>query len=153
MEINECRSAIKRKESFSFFLESSIAGAIAPRIFPRCGVPVGVIPVKILAINYFIPCVSFQIWLKDFGATFGSSLLFPHCFLKNWLSIKFFSFAPPFSIVFLFIIAFFQNVHIKFSVVPESFSFTESLRLYKSKLCKSIFTGQTSVHLPQREDE
>ena len=67
--------------------------------------------------------------------------------------IKFFSLAPPFSMVLRFIIAFFQKTQVRFSAEVESFSFTESLRLYKSKLCRSIFTGQTSVHLPQREEE
>lgn len=41
---------MKRKDSFSGWLESSMAGIMAPSRFPRCGVPVLCMPVSILDI-------------------------------------------------------------------------------------------------------
>ena len=66
---------------------------------------------------YFIPFRSRHNWLKDFGATTGISLRSPQALRKNCLSMKFFSFAPPFSIVLRFSIAFFQKYQVQFSVL------------------------------------
>jgi hypothetical protein len=49
--MSECRSAIKKKDSLPGCCESFIAGIIAPKRFPRCGLPLLCIPVKILAIQ------------------------------------------------------------------------------------------------------
>jgi aspartyl-tRNA(Asn)/glutamyl-tRNA(Gln) amidotransferase subunit C len=48
--VSECQSAINRKASLLPSLASSIAGLIAPKMFPKWGIPVLCIPVKILAI-------------------------------------------------------------------------------------------------------
>jgi hypothetical protein len=45
-------SAIKNKDSFFGSLDNSIAGIIAPKRFPKCGIPLLCIPVKILAIVF-----------------------------------------------------------------------------------------------------
>jgi hypothetical protein len=37
--ISECKSAIKKRDSLPFFLDRLIDGFIAPKIFPRCGLP------------------------------------------------------------------------------------------------------------------
>ena len=42
--VKECKSAIKNKLSLLACLDSSIAGTIAPKILPKCGVPVLCIP-------------------------------------------------------------------------------------------------------------
>ena len=39
--------AINKNDSFSDFLDNSMAGMMAPKRFPKCGVPVACIPVKI----------------------------------------------------------------------------------------------------------
>src|ERR1019366_3864904 len=83
---------------------------------------------------YFIPFRSLQIWLNDFWATSGNSLRSPHVFLKNCLSIKFFSFAPPLSILARFSIAFFQKCHIQLSVFDEKPLSTLSLRFNNKSL-------------------
>lgn len=49
--VSECKSAIKKKESFLGSLDNSIAGIIAPNKFPKCGLPELCMPVKILAMN------------------------------------------------------------------------------------------------------
>ena len=95
---------------------------------------------------------SFHISLKDFGATRGISRLSPHCFLKKFCSTKFFVRAPPLFISLRLSMAFFQKRKAHFSDVAEYPCSTESRRLNKSNLCRSIFTGQTSVHLPQSEE-
>jgi hypothetical protein len=43
---------MNRKDSFSGLLAISMAGMIAPKMFPKCGVPVLCIPVSILAIAF-----------------------------------------------------------------------------------------------------
>jgi hypothetical protein len=50
MVVRECRSAIKIKDSFSSSFVKATAGAIAPKIFPKCGLPELCIPVSTLAI-------------------------------------------------------------------------------------------------------
>ena len=50
MVVSECKSAIKKNDSFSSFRESAIAGIIAPSRLPKCGLPVLCMPVSILAI-------------------------------------------------------------------------------------------------------
>ena len=41
------------EEKDSIFLDNSMAGTIAPKIFPKCGVPVACIPVRILDMILF----------------------------------------------------------------------------------------------------
>jgi hypothetical protein len=48
-----CILAMNKKDSFSVFLDNSMAGTIAPKIFPKCGVPVACIPVRILDMILF----------------------------------------------------------------------------------------------------
>ena len=51
MVVSECKSAMKKKDSFSLFLDNSIAGIIAPKRLPKCGLPELWIPVSIRAIQ------------------------------------------------------------------------------------------------------
>lgn len=44
-------SAINKNESFAGSCAISMAGLIAPRIFPRCGMPVDCMPVSIRAMG------------------------------------------------------------------------------------------------------
>ena len=49
--VSECKSAMNKKESLFASLAKATAGFIAPNIFPKWGLPVLCIPVRILAIS------------------------------------------------------------------------------------------------------
>jgi hypothetical protein len=48
--VKECKSAIKKNDSLPAALLISIAGKMAPKMFPKWGTPLLCIPVNILAI-------------------------------------------------------------------------------------------------------
>jgi hypothetical protein len=73
--VRECKSAIKRKDSFSGSFAIAIAGRTAPNRLPKWGVPVLCTPVRILAIpNLFEQRYFFQL-KKRMGMASKKTLL------------------------------------------------------------------------------
>src|SRR5690606_32483634 len=103
----ECISAINRKESFLGSLAISIAGTIAPKIFPRCGVPVLCIPVSILDIvlkifskgTFFGSLASFKLLLLiiDEIISFNFCRFLSHLVLFNRSTGHYFTFSFSFN--------------------------------------------------------
>ncbi len=76
-----CKLAINRKLSFWGSALASIAGFIAPRILPRCGVPVLWMPVRILAMGLgvgakikSIPITDYELRITDFSSAINPLL-------------------------------------------------------------------------------